>query len=96
MIKFAKRTEQMQSSEIRESYKLMGIPGMISLAGGAPASDLYPVEGLKKASANVYDKYSETALSYSATEGYAPLREKLRTGWLRQQASNAGRETSCF
>lgn len=77
MIKFAKRTEQMQSSEIRESYKLMGIPGMVSLAGGAPASDLYPVEGLKKASANVYDKYSETALSYSATEGYAPLREKI-------------------
>jgi len=67
----------MQASEVRESYKLMGIPGMISLAGGAPASDLYPVEGLKKASANIYDNYAEIALSYSATEGYGPLREKI-------------------
>ena len=77
MVKFAERTRLMQASEVRESYKLMGIPGMISLAGGAPASDLYPVEGLKRASANIYDKYAESALSYSATEGYAPLREKI-------------------
>ena len=31
-IQFANRTEQMKASEIRESYKLMDIPGMISLS----------------------------------------------------------------
>lgn len=77
MIRFAKRTDMMKASEIRESYKLMEIPGMISLAGGAPADDLYPVAELKAASAHVYDKYPSIALSYAPTEGYKPLREKI-------------------
>lgn len=77
MVKFAKRTDRMQASEIRESYKLMAIPGMISMASGSPDPGLYPVEALKEAEMKVYDTNSEMALSYGPTEGYTPLRKKI-------------------
>lgn len=77
MVKFADRTLNMQASEIRESYKLMGIPGMISMASGSPDPDLYPAKELKQAAVRVYERYAGEALSYAATEGYLPLREKI-------------------
>lgn len=77
MVKFANRTANMQASEIRESYKLMGIPGMISMASGSPDPDLYPVKELEQAAMRVYEHHGVDALSYATTEGYTPLREKI-------------------
>lgn len=77
MVRFADRTKNMQASEIRESYKLMGIPGMISMASGSPDPALYPSEELKQAGIKIYDENPGTALSYASTEGYLPLREKI-------------------
>ncbi len=77
MIKFADRTAEMQASEIRESYKLMGIPGMISMASGSPNPAYYPAEAIKQAAMYVYDHMPSDAMAYASTEGYAPLRDKL-------------------
>jgi len=67
----------MQASEIRESYKLMGIPGMISMASGSPDSDLFPVEDIIESIMSTFKYHASEALQYATTEGYLPLREKL-------------------
>lgn len=77
MVKFADRMFTLKGSEIRESYKIMSIPGMISLAAGSPAAELYPVEELKKAAMRAFDEEPFVMCSYMATEGYTPLREKI-------------------
>ena len=76
-IAFAKRTEQMKRSEIREILKLTAQPEMISFAGGLPAKELFPVENMQKAVKRVLDTMGQEALQYSTTEGYVPLREKI-------------------
>lgn len=76
MIKFANRVMDIKGSEIRESYKIMSLPGMISLAAGSPDPKLYPVEELKDVAIRARNKGTD-AFSYMATEGYGPLREKI-------------------
>ena len=46
-MKFAKRMERMQASEIRELLKLTAQPDIISFAGGLPAPELFPVEEIQ-------------------------------------------------
>ena len=41
-IRFAKRTEQMNSSVVRETLKLTSRPDIISFAGGMPAPEVLP------------------------------------------------------
>lgn len=77
MVKFADRMFTLKGSEIRESYKIMSIPGMISLAAGSPAAELYPVKELKEAAIRAFDEEPFVMCSYMATEGYTPLREKI-------------------
>lgn len=76
MIKFANRVMDIKGSEIRESYKIMSLPGMISLAAGSPDPQLYPVEELKDVAIRARNKGTD-AFSYMASEGYTPLREKI-------------------
>ena len=76
-MKFATRLENVQTSAIRELFKLLGTPGIISFAGGFPDSAMFDVEGLKEASAKALDEEPGGALQYGATEGYEPLRTQL-------------------
>ncbi|GLB47602.1 aminotransferase [Philodulcilactobacillus myokoensis] len=50
---------------------------MISLAGGLPSPDLFPVKELKKASDEVFDNDGKTALQYGMAAGYDKLREQV-------------------
>jgi 2-aminoadipate transaminase len=77
----ADRTGNMGASAIREILKLLSQPGMISLAGGIPAPESFPLEIIKELTANVIKKYSSRAFQYDLTEGFLPLREAL-TGYL--------------
>ena len=77
MIKFASRMDNMSASEIRELLKSASDPAIIKFSGGFPAPELFPVEEMKQASMKVFDEMGSTALQYSATDGYLPLREKL-------------------
>lgn len=74
---FAKRTERMHSSDIREILKVTSRPDIISLAGGLPAPELFPVEEYRAAFDLVLREHGATALQYSVTEGYPPLRQLL-------------------
>ncbi len=74
---FADRTSTMGANIIREILKVVGQPGMISLAGGYPAPQSYPFEVIKQLSTAVLEKYGTKALQYDMTEGFLPLREAL-------------------
>ncbi len=73
----AERTSQMGVSAIREILKVVGRPGMVSLAGGIPAPESFPLEIISQLTTSVLTKYGSTALQYDATEGFMPLRKAL-------------------
>jgi 2-aminoadipate transaminase len=74
---FADRTERMHGSDIREILKVTAMPEVISLAGGLPAPEVFPVEEFRAAFDRVLCEQGKVALQYSASEGYRPLREFL-------------------
>ena len=76
-MQFANRLNQVETSAIRELFKLLGKPGIISFAGGFPDSALFDVEGIREASLAALSQAPGAALQYGATEGYQPLREQL-------------------
>jgi len=76
-MRFAQRLTNVETSAIRELFKLLGKPGIISFAGGFPDGAMFDVDGIREASARVLANESGPALQYGATEGYNPLREQL-------------------
>lgn len=74
---FAQRLDNVETSAIRELFKLLGKPGIISFAGGFPDSALFDVDGVREAVNAALDQDPGAALQYGATEGYHPLREQI-------------------
>ncbi|WP_406542968.1 PLP-dependent aminotransferase family protein [Clostridium ljungdahlii] len=74
-INFSERANGLKASEIRELLKLTEMPEVISFAGGLPAPELFPVDGMKKVTQEVLEKDGQVALQYSTTEGFKPLRD---------------------
>lgn len=74
---FSDKIKALKPSAIREMFKSMADPEMISFAAGNPAPESFPVEELARLSAEIYEKSATAALQYSITEGYAPLREAV-------------------
>ena len=76
-LQFASRLNNVETSAIRELFKLLGKPGIISFAGGFPDPAMFDVEGIKEASGKALTEDPGAALQYGATEGFGPLREEL-------------------
>ena len=76
-LQFADRLNNVETSAIRELFKLLGKPGIISFAGGFPDSAMFDVDGIKEAANQALTEEPGAALQYGATEGYNPLREQL-------------------
>jgi 2-aminoadipate transaminase len=76
-MQFADRLNNVETSAIRELFKLLGKPGIISFAGGFPDSAMFDVEGIRAASNQALTDEPGAALQYGATEGYQPLREGI-------------------
>ena len=76
-LQFADRLQNIETSAIRELFKLLGKPGIISFAGGFPDPALFDVEGLKMSSEAVLSNNPGPVLQYGATEGWGPLREQI-------------------
>lgn len=74
---YARRTQRMKSSAIRELLKVTEEPDVISFAGGLPAPEVFPVEQFAEVAQKVLSESGPQALQYGATEGYRPLRELL-------------------
>ena len=69
--------EQGHDSLIREMMALCAQEDVLSLAGGLPAPDLYPVERFARAVDRVLRQHGQAALQYGPTEGCSALRETL-------------------
>ncbi|MDO8772464.1 MAG: PLP-dependent aminotransferase family protein [Burkholderiaceae bacterium] len=76
-MQFADRLKNVETSAIRELFKLLGKPGIISFAGGFPDPALFDVEGIAESTAAVLANNPGPVLQYGATEGFGPLREGL-------------------
>ena len=74
---FAERFRSSQESPLGDLLRFSSIPDLISLAGGYPASELFPVDAFREAFEAVLLSDARAALQYSPTEGYLPLREFL-------------------
>lgn len=86
----ARRAARLNPSVIREILKLTERPGIVSLAGGLPAAETFPVAAVREACARVLHddapgQGARAALQYAASEGYAPLRE-----WIAHELASHG------
>ena len=82
--KFSDKVKHLEASAIREIFKLLDKPGIISFAGGAPDPELFPCEQLAKAASNVLMNNGKVALQYGVTEGYTPLRDWVKARLISQ------------
>lgn len=76
---FADRVQSLKGSAIREMFKLLAQPNIISFAGGAPAPELFPGALLGEISQKILMENAKVALQYGITEGYTPLREYTKS-----------------
>ena len=72
---FAKHMRPINGSAIREIFKLLAKPGMISFAGGNPSNTALEPEVVSDIAREVLAKYGASLLQYGATDGFNPLRE---------------------
>ena len=71
----AQRAERLEPSVIREILKVTERPGILSLAGGLPAPESFPVQAMREACERVLADTPREALQYAASEGFGPLRD---------------------
>lgn len=74
----SERVKPMQGSAIREMFKLMADPAVISLAGGSPSPELFPSEELSKIAGKILMTNPTVALQYGTTDGYGPFKELVK------------------
>lgn len=74
---YAERFRVSQESPLRDLLRFGSMPDLISLAGGFPAAELFPVEALREAFDAVMASDARGALQYGTAEGYLPLRSFL-------------------
>ena len=74
---FAHRFDQVSGSAIREIFKVITQPGMISFAGGNPSPAALPDDTVRVIADEVLREKGKVLLQYGATEGYPPFVESL-------------------
>lgn len=72
---YSDRVKPMKGSAIREMFKRMADPEIISLAGGNPASELFPGEELSKIAKDILANNPTGALQYGTTDGLAAMKD---------------------
>ncbi len=77
-LRFAHRFDTVSGSAIREIFKVIAQPGMISFAGGNPSPSALPDTVVSDLAVQVLRDNGKAILQYGATEGYAPFLESLK------------------
>lgn len=67
----------LKPSAIREIFKSLTDPSIISFAAGNPSPLSFPVDDLAEISADIFKNQADVALQYGITEGYLPLRKAV-------------------
>ena len=74
---FSENTEPLKPSAIREIFKSLTDPSVISFAAGNPSEESFPVDYFRRFSDGILDCHAGAALQYGITEGYTPLRQDV-------------------
>lgn len=74
---FADRIKNVNGEAINDILKASADPSIISLAGGNPASELFPNKELAQIAYDVLLNEPVLTLQYSVAKGYAPLRKAV-------------------
>ncbi|WP_079913552.1 PLP-dependent aminotransferase family protein [Paenibacillus sp. 32352] len=82
--RFSDTTESFKSSAVREILKLTQGKSIISLAGGLPNEQYFPIDAVRDAFSRVFDE-GKQVLQYGLTEGFTPLRESISRHLQRKQ-----------
>lgn len=75
--KISNKLANLKPSAIREIFKSLTDPTIISFAAGNPSPLSFPADELSEISADIFKNQSTVALQYGITEGYAPLRKAV-------------------
>jgi 2-aminoadipate transaminase len=76
VFRFSKIAAAMKPSPIRELFRVIAQPGMISFAGGLPDPAAFPVDRFAQGAGVLVDQGREV-LQYGSSEGYPRLRDEL-------------------
>ena len=76
--KISDKLAALKPSAIREIFKSLTDPTVISFAAGNPSPLSFPAEDLAELSADIFANDSTAALQYSITEGYPPFRAAVK------------------
>ena len=71
---FSDKLGKLKPSAIREIFKSLSDPSIISFAAGNPSPLSFPISDMAQISADIFANAPVEALQYSVTEGYPPLR----------------------
>lgn len=74
---FSNKVQALKPSAIREIFKSLTNPNVISFAAGNPSPLSFPVEKLKVLADKIFEESAASSLQYGITEGYSPLREQV-------------------
>ena len=74
---FAERIKNVDGGAINDILKASADPSILSLAGGNPASELFPGKELAEIAYDLLTSQPALTLQYSVAQGYAPLREAV-------------------
>lgn len=75
--KISDKLANLKPSAIREIFKSLSDPTIISFAAGNPSPLSFPADALAEISADIFSSQSTLALQYGITEGYPPLRQAV-------------------
>lgn len=75
---FSQKVKDMKPSAIREIFKSLTDPSVISFAAGNPSPLSFPVEQMHGIANEIFEKEAGFAFQYGITEGYPRLREQVR------------------
>ncbi len=74
-MRFSERIKGVKGSAIRELFKVLGNPAIISFGGGNPAKECFPKEWAAETARELIAEKGAVLLQYGPTEGYMPLRK---------------------
>ena len=74
---FSEDVGSFMRSPVREIFKKVDLASIYSFAGGYPDAATFPLDDIRRISAQVLDRYGAKALQYGATQGVPELREVI-------------------
>jgi 2-aminoadipate transaminase len=82
--RFSRRMANVPKSFLETLFAVSNDPSILSFAGGLPSSKLIDVEGIAKAAREVLEEDGCSALQYTTTDGYLPLRQYIADRYKRR------------